>query len=1077
MKDEIIKHRKTLSNTKKKLCIFLALLMIFGAVLPVCTMSVSAADADAEAQSRIDEVREVLNAVSYTEYLKANSDLYFEEHGRMPMGSGEISMKPGDYLPDQSTAQGVQTSEQLGQTALFVPAEGTVSFKFTVANEGLYNLAITYLQVVGKTSAMERMIKIDGKVPFKEARYITLTKSYAENYEKFDEETGKPKFITDIKDNEIRPTKIEAPEWKTVLTEDSSGFIEDPLLYYLPAGEHVITLEAVRESAYISELKFLVAPVVPTYEEYRAMHPDKKGTADIALIQAEMPTATSEITIYPLNDRTSAITQPQDASKLRLNSIGSDKWQMVGQWVRYEFEVPAGGDGFYYIIPRFKQAVYSGVYSSRKVRLDNEVPFKEANRLRFNFSDDWQVEPLNDGTITNPDAKKKDQEKQFFEFYLTEGKHVIEFEVVLGEMAELLGQVEDSVMHLNEMYRKIRMITGATPDNYRDYGFERQIPTVLLGMDEEAIKLRSVSAQFEAIIGSKGEHTVMLEKMALQLDRMAHNTDRIAPGMDTFKSNIGGMATWLLERRNQPLEIDYVKIAKIDDKFEKAEAGFFEAIAFEFKAFIMSFFVDYNSQGAMEEITKDSKMVEVWLGSSALNMGGLALAGRDQAQVIRQMSVDFTKDTGIQVNLKLVAGGSLLPSVLAGVGPDVAVANGGGDAINYAIRSAVLPLNYDKDGNSVGYSDGDPSRNIKSFDEVTEFFTESALVQLTLHDDAQQDKSKLQVFALPECQTFPMLFYRKDIFVELGLNVPTTWQELFDIVPTLQKKNLDVGIAPGIMPLLTFMTQQNVNLYKGDGIEINLDENLALDSFKRMTDLYTIYKFPITFDFANRFRAGDMPVSIQYYDAYNQLMVFAPEIRGLWEFVPLPGTVREFDPVYDTGRGYEEIEGTNLIIDPTSPANSTCTLMMRSSLEKNNMENAWAFMQWWAGADAQGRFGNELVAMMGAAAKYPTANLEALENMPWPTSDYKNLQEQFKYLKSVPEVPGGYIVTRYVDFVWKAVYNDGKSAVELMQDYNIEINKELTRKRQEFDMKVIERDKRGKRIDAESTTEAADNND
>jgi len=108
---------------------------------------------------------------------------------------------------------------------------------------------------------------------------------------------------------------------------------------------------------------------------------------------------------------------------------------------------------------------------------------------------------------------------------------------------------------------------------------------------------------------------------------------------------------------------------------------------------------------------------------------------------------------------------------------------------------------------------------------------------------------------------------------------------------------------------------------------------------------------------------------------------------------------------------------------------------------------------------------------MGAAAKYPTANIEALGNMPWPTVDFKNLNEQFKYLKAVPEVPGSYIVTRYVDFVWKAVYNDGKSAIELMQDYNIEINKELTRKRSEFGMPVIERDRQGRRLDRISTEE------
>ncbi|MCL1793106.1 MAG: extracellular solute-binding protein [Oscillospiraceae bacterium] len=1086
MKDENVRRHKAASARMRNICVFLALLMIFMALVPALAVSAAETDEEAERLSRIAAVREVLEAVAYTEYLKAKTELYVEEHGTMPYGSEKpVVISPGNLItdPQLTTATGVATSEQMGKNAILLPDSDAVSFSFTVEKEGLYNLEFTYLQVVGKTSAIERMIKIDGKVPFREARYITLTKTYTDDYET-DPETGEWVFRKDIKGNEIRPTKSEAPEWRSVLAEDSSGFVKDPLYFYLTAGEHTLTLETVRESVYINEMKFVMVPKPPTYDEYRASFPDKKGTADIALIQAQMPAVTSEITIYALNDRTSAITQPQDASRIRLNSIGHTKWQVPGQWVRYEIEVPAGGEGFYYIAPRYKQAIYSGVYSSRKVRIDGELPFAEADSLRFNFSDEWQVEPLSDGVML---GEGKDAKKRYFEFYFTEGKHTIEFEVSLGEMAALLGQVEVSVMNLNEIYRKIRMITGATPDGNRDYGFMRTIPTTIEGMWLEAERLRDISAQFEEIIGAKGEHTVMLEKMALQLDRMATNTDRIAPGMDTFKSNIGGMSTWLLDRRNQPLEFDYIKVQKIDEKLPKAESNFFEAVAFEFSSFVMSFFSDYNTQGAMEEITDKSKVVEVWMGSSGAAVGGLALAGRDQAQVARQMVVNFVAQTGIQVNLKLVAGGSLLPSVLAGVGPDVALSNGGGDAVNLAIRSAVLPLNYekDKDGNltPTSFSGGDPSRGIKSFEEVRSFFTPSAMVPITLQDSSQEDKLKLQVYGLPETQTFPMMFYRKDIFVELNLEVPTTWDDLYKIVPVLQKKNYDVGILPGLGTMMYFMFQQNVPLYKGDGIEINLDDNVALDSLRSMTRLYTEYRFPIEFNFMNRFRLGDMPISIQGYDAYNQLMVFAPEIRGLWEFVPVPGTLRAKtaqDEAYEarTGNLYYTAgvneSGEKLIIDPTSPAGVTCTLMMRSSAAKNNTDNAWAFMQWWVSAETQGRFGSELVAMMGVAAKYPTANLEALSNMPWPSADYKNLQEQFKYLEATPEVPGSYIVTRYVDFAWKGNYNNGASATDLMQDYLVEINKELTRKRSEFDMPVIPRDKQGRRLDRDALTGQGD---
>ena len=58
-----------------------------------------------------------------------------------------------------------------------------------------------------------------------------------------------------------------------------------------------------------------------------------------------------------------------------------------------------------------------------------------------------------------------------------------------------------------------------------------------------------------------------------------------------------------------------------------------------------------------------------------------------------------------------------------------------------------------------------------------------------------------------------------------------------------------------------------------------------------MTQLYTDYKIPKTFDFVNRFRSGQMPLAVTSYTAYNQLSVFAPEIEGKWGMTVLPGVV------------------------------------------------------------------------------------------------------------------------------------------------------------------------------------------
>ena len=115
----------------------------------------------------------------------------------------------------------------------------------------------------------------------------------------------------------------------------------------------------------------------------------------------------------------------------------------------------------------------------------------------------------------------------------------------------------------------------------------------------------------------------------------------------------------------------------------KANASFGEAVWFELRSFLASFTTDYSTMGATAVNGDTATSIEVW-----------TTEGRDQAKILKNLvSNDFTPDTEIGVDVKLVAAGTLLPSVLSGQGPDAFLGCGGVDVINYAIRSAVLPLN------------------------------------------------------------------------------------------------------------------------------------------------------------------------------------------------------------------------------------------------------------------------------------------------------------------------------------------------------------------------------------------------
>ena len=181
-----------------------------------------------------------------------------------------------------------------------------------------------------------------------------------------------------------------------------------------------------------------------------------------------------------------------------------------------------------------------------------------------------------------------------------------------------------------------------------------------------------------------------------------------------------------------------------------------------------------------------------------------------------------------------------------------------------------------------------------------------------------------------------------------------------------------------------------------------------------------------------------MPIGIaDYISNYNQLTVFAPEIDGLWEFAPLPGFVNE-----------------NGEINNSAVVSVAGVCLMRGALD--NKEASWKFLEWYTQAETQANYSNELVAIVGQSSKNATSNAEALEQLPWSAREYSNLEKQFNNTVGIPEYPGGYIVSRYVEFAFLDVYNDGANSTEAMLEYVTEINKEITRKRKEFDFEYLE---------------------
>jgi ABC-type glycerol-3-phosphate transport system substrate-binding protein len=248
----------------------------------------------------------------------------------------------------------------------------------------------------------------------------------------------------------------------------------------------------------------------------------------------------------------------------------------------------------------------------------------------------------------------------------------------------------------------------------------------------------------------------------------------------------------------------------------------------------------------------------------------------------------------------------------------------------------------------------------------------------------------------------------------------------------LAKNYMSFGLPYGMGSYAIFLYQGGGEFYINGGKATGLDQENAIAAFRRYTEFYTMYVLPRDYAFVQRFRQGEIPIGIEGYTTYNSLQVAAPEIKGLWGFTNIPGTLMP--------------DGT---IDRTNNSGSTAVIMM--SRAPNNKENAWRFMDWWTSDTINIRYGRALEALMGAAARYNTANINALRALPWPTQDFRVLSAQFATVKGIPEVPGGYFTSRHITNASARVVIDRRMEPrEALMEHAKYINEEIRTKRREF---------------------------
>ncbi len=953
-------------------------------------------------------------SMSYKEYLEKYAD-----------AATDVPDVVIDFANPSKMGEGTKIETVEGEQAIVIGQDSFAEYTVNVEKSGFYVLNTRYLVPEGKPINAEASISIDGAIPYTEATTVTFTRIWKDAPYEEGVKLNEYGHMYDASGNELTPDTVGVYKWSDYVMHDNDYTTDADMRFYLEAGKaHVIRIELVRESLAFAKLELTEDKPLRTYADALAEY-EKNGYAkyegEVITVHAENTSERSDQNLNMTVDYASASTTPAHPSQTRLNTVGGELWTKTGQWVSWDVTVPKAG--LYTISFKYRQDFVRGFKVYRTISVNGVVPFAEFDGVEFKSNTDW-----NNYTASN--------NGEAYYVYLNEGVNNIRLTATLGPVADSLQVLGENIAELNAIYLEIIQITGTSPDANRDYDIDKAIPDLterFQNVRNDLVATKKAIDEINAINGKvvSGGQAAFIDVMVKQLDSFLKDMREVTGALSAYKSNISSLSDMLRTLGSQSLLLDTLYIGGLNSVLPKEKVDFFESTGYAFRGFFSSFVTDYNAFGNIYEDGAETGYkcapVEVWMTAGAV-ANAASSSGRDQMNILKGLVDDrFVKEYNIPVNISLVdVNGSLSKAIIAGTGPDCAVMISSETPVNYSMRGALEDM---EQFNAENQLDENGEKKYRyTFDEVKSWFYDSAFISMRYVDG--------KTYGLPETQTFDMLFYRTDILEKLGLEPPETWQELYNCVTIIQRQNMNIGMS-GVGMFTNMLFQNGGTYYVDDFSAVNFGTEAAIEAFRDCTEFNTKYSLPITYDALNRFRTGEFPFIVASYTFCNNLAVGAPEIKGLWDMTSIPGTIRA--------------DGT---MSKAQVSTGTASIMLKDC---ENKEAVYDFMAWWVSGQTQADFGNKIEARLGQGGRYSTANQEAFKQLSWTTDEQTSIINAWNHVTDTPKIPGDYYITRMVNNAYRAVVYQGQNPREALLRYSGEMDKEIQRKRVEYNVEEIQK--------------------
>jgi len=789
--------------------------------------------------------------------------------------------------------------------------------------------------------------------------------------------------------NEIVTMPEKDKRWESKYLMDASYRYTEPLLVYLTEGSHNFEIAMGEGTVLLGNISLVAPTEIPEY----VVSKEAPGE-NIIEIEAEDFFERNDSSIHAAGEYDSALS-PVSAKEKVLNILDGDSFKTAGQTISYQFNVTA--PGYYYIGMNYRQGDKNDFPVYLDVKIDGAIPNEAFRSYPVASTKEYK-----NSTFT-------DEHGRNLSVYLEAGVHTISFTISAEELRFALEAVDEIMNAVNDLSLEVTKVAGSNKDKYRDLKLTRYIPDVehrlyswvdrLNGLLEQAAGLPGVEAENGSEVAAfayLGIAAKQLQTLAEEPDELIYRVDELSNSSNSINTQIANFVDII---NDNILSIDRIYLYQEEAKLPDG-LGFFQSIWLAVKRFFFSFFgQSYSATNVNKE------HIQVWVNRP-----------RQYVEIMQKMiDEQFTPATGIEVDLSLMTDANkLVLSNASGDTPDIAT------GLNYA-----LPFELGTRGALVDLTKFD------NYKEVFGRYSEGMLVPSVIGDG---------LYSLPETMNFYVMFYRTDVLEKIDLEVPETMDELIAMLPDLQMRGLNVcyQTAPmagmrnyhGTTPLIF---QNGGQLYGRTAQDLLLDSEECVEGLTQLTELFTLYDLPVDVpNFYQHFRNGDLPVGFADFNSYNLILNAAPEIANSWGVALVPGIKDEA-----TGEIKRYMAG-----------GAESTIMFASNEERE--QQAWRFMDWWSSAEVQAEFGQMLQIMYGDEYIWPTANLEAFAMLPFPTSDKDVVLEQATYILEAPRLLGGYMLEREMSNIFNNVVVDGENLRSRIDDAVKIVNRETSRKLEEF---------------------------